>query len=92
MALVIDSDGKEVLGGIASIRAAFQAAGGGRIACTGATMVYDHSRVADSQVLTFTGFRVADGSMFQISETVPPGGALAPYARAMAAKLLGEQS
>lgn len=85
MAVLIDADGKETIGGIAQIRDAFTTAAGGKLACSRATMGY---APGNAQVLKFVGIWVTDGSAFSVTETCPPGAPLAPHARAAARKLL----
>ena len=88
MALVIDKDGKETSGGIVSIRNAFVEASGGKLVCLDCTMTYDHTQAPNGQLLKFTGRWAADGSPFELSENVPPGGAAASHARAVARELV----
>jgi hypothetical protein len=92
MALLIDADGKETAGGIVAVRDAFVAAADGKLVCLDARMSYDHSQGPNAQVLEFSGRWAADGKPFAVkSDPIPPGGALAAQARALARKLI-EQS
>lgn len=88
MALVIDSDGKETVGGIVAIRNAFVEASGGKLVCLDCRMEYDHANGANGQKLTFTGRWADDGTPYETAAHVPPGLALAPYARAAARELI----
>jgi hypothetical protein len=88
MALVIDKDGKETYGGIVAIRNAFVEASEGKLVCLDCTMSYDHSQAPNGQLLKFSGRWVADGSTFEVSKYVPPGGAAASHARAAARELI----
>lgn len=89
MAVLIEPDGKETVGGITQVRDAFVTAGLGMLVCTRATMEYDHSIGTDAQVLKFIGHYAADGEPFAVvSDPVLSGGALAPAARAAARRLV----
>lgn len=88
MALLIDKDGKETVGGIVAIRNAFVEASGGKLVCLDCTMGYDHSNGANGQKLTFSGRWADDGTPFITTVTAPPGLALAPYARMVARELI----
>lgn len=88
MALVIDSDGKETVGGIVHVRNAFVEASAGKLTCLDCRMEYDHARGANGQKLTFIGRWCDDGTPFEVIEHVPPGVALAPHARAAARELI----
>ncbi len=85
MAMEIDKDGKQVVGGIAAVRDAFVKAGQGKLSCLQATMSYE---LGQYQVLYFVGKWNSDGRPFDASTTVPPGAALAPYAEQLARDLL----
>lgn len=87
MAIVIDADGKETVGGIVAIRNAFVEASGGKLTCTDARMGYDHTHGANGQRLTFIG-RWGDGTAFEVSHYVPPHAPLAPHARAAAREII----
>lgn len=90
MALVIDSDGKETVGGIVAIRTAFVTASDGKLVCLDCRMEYDHSHGPNGQKLTFTGRWADDGSTYTVTEFVPPGAAAGVHAR-MAARTLIEK-
>lgn len=89
MALLVDKDGKETVGGIQQLRDAFQNAAGGKLAVSAAHLRYDHSQGANGQVLEFSGHFSADGKPFAVSsDPIPAGAPLAPVARALAISLL----
>lgn len=88
MALLIDKDGKETVGGIQAIRNAFVEASDRKLVCLDCTMQYDHSKGSNGQKLTFSGRWADDGTPFHVTEYVPPGIALAPHARAAARELI----
>lgn len=86
MAVLIEADGKETMGGITAIRDAFQAASQGKLACNRAAMRYAQG---NAQVLEFSGVWCADGKPFKVtSDAIPAGAPLAPHARAMARELI----
>lgn len=88
MALLIDADGKETVGGIMAIRDAFQDASGNKLACSKSTMRHG---IGDSQILAFSGVWCADGRPFTVEEELPPGAPLAAHARRMARELIEKQ-
>jgi hypothetical protein len=86
MAIVIDADGKETVGGIAAVRDAFNIVGAPALTCTDARMRYG---AGNTQILEFVGKWCVDGRPFAlISAPIPPGMPLAAQARAMARELI----
>lgn len=89
MALLIEKDGKQTMGGIAAVRDAFVTAAGDKLAVLDARMSYGPG---NTQVLEFSGKWCADGTAFHVtSDVIPAGAALGPHAQAMARKLIEEK-
>lgn len=91
MAVLVDEDGTETVGGIQQIRAVFLEAGGGRLKCNRISMSYDHSVGPDHQVLEAAG--TVDGKPFEIkSDPTHPSLPLAVLARRLARKILAGEA
>jgi hypothetical protein len=86
MAVVIEADGKETVGGIAAVRDAFNAVADGVLSCSECRMRYGEG---NSQILEMAGKWSADGKPFALtSDPIPPSVPLAAHARAMARELI----
>jgi hypothetical protein len=85
MAIVIEADGKETVGGIAAVRDAFNSVADGVLSCTDCRMRYAEG---NSQILELAG-KWNDGKSFALtSDPIPPNMPLAAHARAMARELI----
>ena len=87
MAILIDEDGNETVGGVAQLRSVFEEVGDGRLVIQTLTLSYDHSVAPNGQVVEITGTK--DGTPFSVkTDLILPPMTPAPAVRRLARGLL----
>ena len=88
MAILIDEDGNETVGGVEQLRSIFEQVGDGHLKCQTLTLSYDHTVAPNGQVVEITGTK--DGTPFSVkTDLILPPMTPAPALRRLARGLMG---